>query len=401
MSRHVNVDFTAFRAMFPGAQENVYVDVSARGVISTRVRAALDEYLDARMHVGGDKAEMFQTVERCRAAFARLINAEPDEVALVKNISDGINAFATALDWRPGDNVVLCSNLEHPANLLPWLNLVKTRGIAIKGVTAGPDGRMPIAAMIDAMDNRTRVLAVSTVTFAPGFRTPMAALAQACQARGVQIMADSAQSLGVLATDVKRDGIDVLAASTQKGLLGLYGMGFLYVRRQLAEAMTPTYLSRLGVVLDSEHEAASSGIEDYRLAPGARRFDLGNFNYLGAAAAAQGLADLAMLEPSAIEAHACGLAADLRDGLADLGIAVFRSDDPRDNVHIVAIGAGLADQHDATDDADLVSLHEAFIAAGVKHTIRRGLLRLSLHAYNDASDVAAILAVAKAWQAGR
>ncbi|MEQ9126128.1 MAG: aminotransferase class V-fold PLP-dependent enzyme, partial [Alphaproteobacteria bacterium] len=110
--------FIAFRQDFSGIARQTYMDVAARGPISASVRAAIDGYLDLRM-AGGDKADMFQTVERARAAFAELIGASADEIGFVKNVSDGINAFASGLDWRAGDNVVICAGLEHPANILP------------------------------------------------------------------------------------------------------------------------------------------------------------------------------------------------------------------------------------------------------------------------------------------
>ena len=375
----------AFRANFPGLNGQVYFDVAARGLVSTPVRAAIDRFLDSRM-VGGDKPAMFEAVERARANFARLIGADADDVALTKNISDGINAVAASLDWRAGDNVVLATELEHPANILPWHNLARRAGVTLKGVAAD-SGDMPIEAMLAAIDDRTRAVAVSSVTFSPGFRTDLAALAGACRAKDAILVVDAAQSAGVLATDVKALGVDVLAASTQKGLLGLYGLGLLYVRPALAATLAPAYLSRMGVALDSEHEAASGGFEDFRYAKGARRFDVGNFNYLGAVAAGQAMDDLLSLGPETVEAHILGLARRLRDGMEQQGLPVFRPPTPEAESHIVAIGHGLGDVHDGTDDGDMAALSAHLSDNGVAHSIRRGVLRLSLHAYNDAADV--------------
>ena len=97
------------------------------------------------------------------------------------------------------------------------------------------------------------------------------------------LLVDAAQSVGVQHTDVRASNIDALAVSTQKGLLALYGMGFLYVRREWAERLQPAYLARFGVDLGDAHEASLGGY-DYKLAPGARRFDLGNYNFLATAA---------------------------------------------------------------------------------------------------------------------
>lgn len=388
---------SAFRQNFPGLHDQVYMDVSARGLISTPVRTAIDAYLDDRMTIGGDKPGMFRTVEASRAAFAQLINASADEVGIVKNISDGINAVATAIDWKPGEAVALCTSLEHPANILPWHNLARTRAVSLVQVPAA-EGEIPVERLIAALDGRVRVVAVSSATFAPGFKTPLAELGRAARANGAILLVDGAQSLGVLELDVVAEHVDVLLASTQKGLLGLYGAGFVYVRRALAETLSPAYLSRLGVELASAHEATSSGFEDFAYAAGARRFDVGNYNYLGAVAAGQALRDLLAVGPAAIEAHALALAARLRAGVAAEGVPVMSPGDPAAASHIVAIGAALSDAHDAADDPEMLDLHRHLVAGRVAHSVRRGLLRLSLHAYNDIADVDRVIELVRRWR---
>ena len=144
------------RSHFPALERWIYMDVSARGVLSREVRAALDAHLDDRMLNGAtDKAHFFALVERARERFAQLVNADPDEIAYTKNISEGLNMVATALDWHRGDNVVLCPDLEHPNNVYAWLNLQRY-GVEVRMVPAR-DGHIPIDTMIERMDSRTRV----------------------------------------------------------------------------------------------------------------------------------------------------------------------------------------------------------------------------------------------------
>ena len=116
------------RAFYPGAQSQLYFDVAGRCLIGTTVRAAVERHLDMRM-LGGDKPAMFALIERTRASFARLVNAHADEIAYTKNISEGLNMVATAIDWKPGDNVVLCADLEHANNVYVWLNLRQRFGV--------------------------------------------------------------------------------------------------------------------------------------------------------------------------------------------------------------------------------------------------------------------------------
>lgn len=388
----------ALRQNYPATSNWTYVDVAARGLLSVGTRDAIDAYLDHRMANGGDKAWMFHQVEKARNGFAALVGAEPDEIALTKNVSEGVNTIASAIPWREGDNVVFCETLEHPANVFPWYNLSRLKGVQIKSVAAA-NGRIPLERVFEAIDSRTRLVAVSSVSFSPGFKFPIKALADYCRARGVLVLVDAAQSVGLLHTDVKALGIDAFAVSTQKGLLALYGLGFLYVRRELAETLEPVYLSRAGVRLESGHEAALADASNYALAPAARRFDVGNFNFIGAVAVEHSMRELAAIGTVAIESYVCALAAKLATGLADLGLPVFGGPENAERAHIVAVGHDLSDQHDAISDAPMLSLHQHFEAAQVRHTIRRGMLRFSFHYYNNNDDVSRIIAAARQWTA--
>ncbi|ESR23808.1 aminotransferase class V-fold PLP-dependent enzyme [Lutibaculum baratangense] len=386
----------ALRTEFPGTEETIYLDVAARGLISRGVRGVIDEYLDHRMFEGGDKAQMFAGAEAARDSLAGLIGASPEEVAFTKNVSDGINAFAHAIDWVEGDNVVICEALEHPANIFPWRNLARRRGIRVKQVHAH-EGRVPLERVIEAIDARTRVVTVSSVSFSPGFRFPVAELGAICRERGVLLLVDAAQSLGILDTDVSKLHADAVAVSTQKGLLGLYGAGFLYVRNEVAQTLQPLYLSRAGVG-GGVHEASSGDLDAFDFADGARRFDVGNHNFCAVLAVGRSIEDLRALGMPRVEAHACGLARRLAEGLEEVGLPVFGGAAADDRAHIVSMGRKLSDEHDRTEDSELVALHDFLTRNRVRLTIRRGMMRFSLHVYNNDDDVDEVISLARAWR---
>ena len=382
----------AVRGHFPALERWTYMDVAGRSVLSREVRAALDAHLDERMMNGATSKEaFFQLVERARNRFAQLVNAQPDEVAYAKNISEGLNMIATGLDWHRGDNVVLCPELEHPNNVYPWLNL-RRYGVEVRTVSPR-DGHIPIDAMLARMDRRTRVATVSTVTFAPGFRTGVDALGKDCRARGVLLLVDAAQSVGVLHTDVVKSNIDALAVSTQKGLLALYGMGYLYCRKEWAEQLHPAYLARFGVDLGEAHEA-SMGDASFRLAAGARRFDLGNYNFLATAAVDASMQQLLEWDTRRIERYVTGLANALAQGFLDLGLPVAGGAPGPHTANIVTVGVR-SDDHYGTGDERCNRLYEHLATNRVKLSIRRGMLRFSLHVYNSAEDVARVLDLAR------
>jgi cysteine desulfurase / selenocysteine lyase len=388
--------FADFRNQFLGVKQSIYMDVAARGLVSTSVREAIDAYLDHRMVQGADKAWMFDEVEKARGSFARLIRVDPTEIAFTKNVSDGINAFASAIRWVRGDNVVICEALEHPANVYPWYNLKELLGIQLNRVNP-ENGQVPFERLIASADEKTRVITVSSVSFSPGARFPVGELGLFCRARGILLLVDAAQSIGILDTDVRALNIDALATSTQKGLLALYGGGFLYVRREVADGLSPRYLSRFGVQSDSHHEAASGALDRIRLAVGARRFDVGNYNFLAAIAVKHSLHDLHGLGIQNVENRVCSLATRLADGFNEVGLAVYGRDSKAQS-HIVAVGNALSDHHDTTDDRRILELYSYLVSRGVKLTIRRGLLRFSLHAYNNEDDVEQVIELVQQWQ---
>ena len=379
--------FAAFREGFPALKQWTYLDVAARGVLSRETRAALDAHLDDRMMNGGNKDRFFALIEAARDRFAQLVNAEPAEITYTKNISEGLNMVATGIQWKAGDNVVVCAELEHPNNVYVWLNLQRF-GVEVRMVKPR-DNHIPVDDMIAKMDARTRCATASTVTFAPGFRTDINALGKACHERGVLFLVDAAQSVGKLHTDVKLSNIDALIVSTQKGLLGLYGMGFLYIRREWAEQMHPAYLARFGVDLGDAHEAALGDL-NYQLADGARRFDLGNYNFAATAAVDASMKQLLELGTQNIERHVTSLSHALVQGYLDLGVPVAGGKPGPHLAGIVTIGNMSAD-HYGTGDERFNGLYQYLSDNQVKLSIRRGLLRFSLHAYNNLDDVNRVL----------
>lgn len=384
----------AARAAFPGTRGCTYIDLGGRGLLSEASRAAVEAHLDDMMYGRIDKDRLFAATEETRALFARLINADADEVAYTKNISEGLNLIASAIDWQPGDNVVVCPELEHPNNIYLWLNL-RRYGVEVRCVHHR-DGRMPVGAMIDAMDRRTRVLTASSVSFSPGFRTDIDRLGRACRERGVLFLVDAAQSGGVLHHDVVASSVDALAVSTQKGLLGLYGMGFLYVRKAVAETLTPRHLARFGVDLGTA-EAHESDLGDFRFEfmPAARRFDLGNYNFAAIAAVNASLQLLLDIGTRAVEAHVLELADALATGLHDLGFPVCAGLDPAERAGIVTVGRYGSGNDKASSDDCMNRLCAHLRRNGVVLSMRRGVLRFSFHLYNDSSDVERVLDLAR------
>ncbi|WP_409189292.1 aminotransferase class V-fold PLP-dependent enzyme [Bradyrhizobium sp. RDM4] len=390
-----NDRFAAVRGQFAGTQHGPYCDVASRGLLSNESRAALEQHLEQATLGIIDKSALFAAASKTRQRFASLIGADARNVAYTRNITDGIAAFAASLEWRPGDSVVLCEELEHPANIYPWYGLGRKFGITVKNV-AQRDGVVPIQRILDTIDESTRVVAVSAVSFAPGFRIPLVELAAECRERGVLLVVDAAQSIGVVETDVSSLNVDVLVASTQKGLMALYGLGFLYVRPELAETLKPTYLSRFGVAQDG-HEASLGDPATARYASGAQRFDVGNFNFPAAIAVGPAIELLLALGPSAVQEHVFGIARYFTNRMLDIGLPVYGGQSNEQSSHIVTVGGKLGSEHDVAGDLEMSKLYEHLVANGVRLSIRRDLLRFSFHIYNNSDDADEVVRLAEQW----
>ncbi|MBM4193668.1 MAG: aminotransferase class V-fold PLP-dependent enzyme [Gemmatimonadetes bacterium] len=376
------------RELFPGASRRIYLDAGVTGLLPAPVRSAVERVLDDCTTGASVKDDLLAMVERTRARFAELIGADADEVAVTKNVSEGLNLFASSLPWERGDNVVLCPELEHPNNVYLWYNLRTLRGIEVREV-APDDGRVPVERMAAAIDRRTRVVTCPHISFSPGFITDLPLLTRAAHAHEALVLLDAAQSVGAIHCDVRTLGVDAMVTATQKSMLALYGIGFLWIRRSLAAQLTPAFVARYGIDLGAgAHETAlgSTGGE-LVFKQGAKRFDLGNYNYVGIAAAEAALDLLLSLGVKEVEAHVRGLGARLADGLADAGLPVVGGRSGPHRAHIVAVGASGGGRHYTADDPRMNALYRHLGEHGVKLSIRQGVLRFGCGLWNNMADI--------------
>lgn len=233
--------------------------------------------------------------------------------------------------------------------------------------------------------------------FAEGARESFAALINADHAEVALLLVDAAQSVGAIDIDVHALGIDALAVATQKCLLAFYGFGFLWVRRSLADKLMPGHVARYGIDLGEGAHETALGSGELRFQPGARRFDLGNFNYLGAAAAQASIELLRSISMKQVEAHLRSLAARLAAALLELGLPVAGGAPGEHLAHIVSVGESGGGRHYTADDPAMNELYDHLARNGVQLSIRRGVLRMSLGIYNNEADVDRVVALTREW----
>jgi selenocysteine lyase/cysteine desulfurase len=180
--------------------------------------------------------------DEIRARLARFINASPDEVAINRNTTEGMNLVASGLDFDPGDEVII-SSLEHPAGYQPWKLQEQRYGIRIVEVPLGVpprDAGEVVDAFANAITPRTRVISVSHTVYITGLIFPVRELGEVARERGVLMLADSAHGLGMLDLDMQALGVDVLASSPYKWCGAPAGCGLLYVRKDAQHRLWPS-----------------------------------------------------------------------------------------------------------------------------------------------------------------
>lgn len=235
------------RELFPITQSFNYLNHAAVSPPPTPTIAAVESQLrDVNANGSLHYREWVATKERARHLVATMFGARPEQLAFLRNTSDGLSSVANGLRWQSGDNLVTFSK-EFPSNVYPWRRLRDTQGVEIR-VCEERDGRIDLNELISLIDERTRVVAISHVQYASGFRADLERIGQAVRRHDALLVVDIIQSLGVVPIDVESELIDVAAAAGHKWLLTPEGIGLLYLSDRARERIEPTLVGWVSVI---------------------------------------------------------------------------------------------------------------------------------------------------------
>ena len=260
---------------FPVTESLIHLNHAAVGPWPRVTADVVRSFADENLHSGSlHYPRWMHTEQDLRERFARLINAaSADEIALVKNTSEGLSFIAYGLDWKPGDNVVGIHQ-EFPSNRFVWQSL-EPRGVEFRRLDL-ETATDPEQGLFDLCDQRTRLISISAVQYYNGLRMDLARIGELCRARGILLCVDAIQQIGSLPFDVQAIGADFAVADGHKWMLAPEGLGVMYVRAEV--------LDRLSVQQYGWHMTQSVGDytqQDFELAQSARRFECGSPNMLG------------------------------------------------------------------------------------------------------------------------
>jgi selenocysteine lyase/cysteine desulfurase len=363
------VDWHRARRNFPVTEQLAYLNSAGAGPVSRASSEAATGFY-REMLESGDKRwfDWLERRERARASIARLVNAEPDEIAFTTNTSTGMNLIIDALEGR--GEVISCE-LEFPVSTIPWMH----RGVRVHLLPAR-DGELPSEDIRAAMTERTGVICLSHVQYSNGFRAPLAEIGAARGAHAFVV--NAAQSAGVFQIDVKRMKIDALCATGHKWMLGGFGSGFVYLSRALLEETRPRAVSWLS----AENPFAMRNDEFQVRADAGARAEMGCPHFAGIfslGAAADYLLQTGMLE---IERRALALNRVLTEQLAADGWRVLSP--------LADESGRSAETLVAADDPARVARHLS--QRGVAVTQKPEGIRVATHFFNNEDDIARLLA---------
>jgi cysteine desulfurase / selenocysteine lyase len=234
------------RSLFLATHHYAYLNSAAVSPIPvTAMKAVISQLVDVGSNGSRGYQSWIDTKDRCRETIAGMMNVRPDEIAFVRNTSDGIACIANGLDWQPGDNIVSFAG-EFPSNFYPWRNVRDRLGVELR-LCPERDGRIDLDEFTAMIDARTRVVAISSVQYGSGYRADLRRIGEAAQAVDALFVVDVIQGLGVFPYDLPGDLVDAAAGASHKWLCSPEGCGFLFLGTRARERVRPTLVGWISV----------------------------------------------------------------------------------------------------------------------------------------------------------
>jgi len=352
---------------FPVREQLIYLNTAAVSPLCRPAADAMKWLADDALNFGSLHYDRWLAAyERVRAAGARLIGADPSEIALVKNTSEGISTVAFGIDWAPRDRVVAFRE-EFPANMYPW-HILERRGVRVTWLSVED----PLDRIEEAVRG-ARLLSISFVQFLGGYRAPLQAIGEICHRNRCIFILDAIQGLGAFPIDVRACSIDALAADGHKWLTGPEGCGILYISQALLEQVRPVEFGWTNVA--GYHDYAS---RDMTLRPDAGRYECGTLTTIGCFGLAAALEFLLEVGIGEIAPVVQSLADRIAAGAQAKGYELLGR-------RTAETGAGIVSfRKPAMDSVEIV---RHLRSRGIATAARAGWVRTSPHFYVRPEDI--------------
>jgi len=369
-----------YRELFPVIDRHTWLNHAAISPWPAPVGAAMRKFVEQNIALGPlAYSEWLSTEQRLRARAADMLGADLDDLALLKNTSEGLSLIAAGIDWRPGDALVCCGG-DFPSNLMPWHQLVPGF-VEVREVPF--DDHDPESSLIETLSDSVRMLAVSSVRYDSGIRLDLERLGQAAHRHGALLVVDAIQHLGALPLNVAETTVDFVVGGSHKWLMAPEGLA-LFWSRPSARSQLRTLQTGWRMWPDMFNFERA----DWTRPDGARRFEPGTLNMAGIHGLEASLAVLQDIEPNARAEELLDRTGWLIEGLDGLaGVEVVTPAERSRRAGIVCFAPG----HHSPDEV----LKQ--LAANDIYAARRGrYVRLSPNFYTPEEQIARALGVISA-----
>ncbi len=366
------------RSLFPALAKYTYLNSAAVSPIPTLSLDAVNTQLtDVSLNGSNNYSEWIATKNRARALAAGMLGVQTEQIAFMRNTSDGFAAVANGLTWKPGDNIVSFER-EFPANFYPWRMVRDRFGVELR-LCPERDGRIDLEELIAMIDGNTRVVALSSVQFASGFRSDLERVGRAARAADALFAVDIIQGFGQFGYDLPSQFVDIASGASHKWLCAPEGCGIFYVSDRARERVEPTFVGWISV--ETPWDFAD---RDPSFKPNALAWESGT----GSSSLFYGLEQsLKLLNDTGlekIERHLEDLSDLLCDSLAgkDYDIVSSRRKGEKSAIVCIKHRGGL----------ECTAIFEQLMKENIVVSPRNDVLRIAPHFYNDRGDIERLIA---------
>ena len=372
-------DMESVREQFPVTKNKVFLNHAAESPLPKPVADAVHKYVEEFSNFGESSIEL---EDRGKSLFAKLINAKPEELAIVENTSMGLNIAANLLRYPPGSKIVT-TDMEYPSVVYPWLR--KSLPVKVHYVK-NVNGKILLEDMEKAVDDNTVAVVISHVEYFNGFRNDLGAISEIAHEHGAYVIVDAIQSAGAVKIDVKKDDVDFLTCACYKWLLGPPGAGYLYVKRELVEKFEPPLVGWLSVKPEVFETIDFWDIWSLKLSETASRFEVGTPSFISIAGIIQALKMFLDFGMENIERRILKLTDYLIETVKDLGLKLQTPEEKQYRSGIVNFKI-----------SNPKELAEKLNGKNIVVSARSHGIRVSPHFYNVEEEIDTLMEEVKRW----
>lgn len=361
------------RSLFPALDTFAYLNSAA---VSPPPQPAVDAVVSQLRDVSLNGSENYplwvETKDRARKLVAEMLNVRSENIAFMRNTSDGIASVAAGLGWKAGDNIVSFEK-EFPANYYAWRQVRDRFGVKLR-LCPEREGRIDLDEFIGMIDSKTRVVAISAIQYASGFRTNLERLGRAARSVGALFVVDIIQGLGAMGFDLPAQYVDVAAGASHKWLCAPEGCGIVYVSDRARNMLEPAFVGWISVETPWDFADLE---QPFR--PNALAWESGtgpSSLFYGLEASLKIISEVGLAK---IDKYLLGLSDQVCDASRRKGYTIVSSRVPGEASAIVSIKSGRG--------VDAADLYRDLRDVGVIVSARGDRLRISPHFFNIESDI--------------